>query len=207
MQERLARDGLSRIADLQKQDEASLARRYGSMGFRIAKLARGEDSRIVTPERKAKSISSETTFDIDLATPEELLPHLRALAETVSTRLKHQGLAGRSVVLKLKTSGFRLRTRNVRLDAATNLADRIFRAGRELLKRELDGTRYRLIGIGMGELGEAGLADASDLIDADADKRAMAERAMDDIRGRFGRDGLALGLTFAAKPRGGKRSA
>ena len=63
MQERLARDGLTRIADLQKLDERDLAKRYGSIGIRLARLSRGEDDRSVMPEREAKSISAETTFD------------------------------------------------------------------------------------------------------------------------------------------------
>ncbi len=208
MQERLARDGLTRIADLQKLDEKGLAKRYGSMGLRLARLARGDDDRAVTPERKAKSISAETTFDNDRATAAELVPILRKLSERVSARLKREGLSGRLVVLKLKDTDFRLRTRNVRLDGHSNLADRIFRAGRDLLAKETDGkTRFRLIGIGVAELGDASLMEPRDLIDADAEKRAKAEHAMDDIRDRFGVDGLALGLTFAGKPPRGKRSA
>ena len=110
-------------------------------------------------------------------------------------------------MLKLKTGDFRLRTRNVRLDARTDLADRIFSAGRSLLVKELDGTRFRLIGIGIAEPGEAGgLVEPPDLLDAGAEKRAKAERAMDEIRGRFGHDGVALGLTFSATRSGGKRS-
>jgi DNA polymerase-4 len=200
MQQRLARDGLRSIADLQKQDERTLAKRYGAMGLRLAQLARGEDGRTVSPDRKAKSISAETTFDRDLAKAEDLLPVLRKLAEKVSFRLKREGLSGRAVVLKLKSGDFRLRTRNAQLDAHTDLADRIFRTGRDLLARELDGTRYRLIGIGVAELGPADLVDTRDLIDTDAKKRAEAERAMDDIRGRYGPDGVALGLTFSSKP-------
>jgi DNA polymerase-4 len=207
MQERLARDGLTRIADLQKLDERKLAARYGAMGLRLARLSRGEDDRTVTPERQTKSISAETTFDSDLAEAGELLPVLRRLSERVSARLKADRLSGRLVVLKLKTGGFKLRTRNARLDGSTNLADRIFRAGRELLAKELDGTRFRLIGIGVADLADAEPSDPADLIDPGAAKRAKAESAMDEIRARYGRDRLALGLTFAATPPDPKRSA
>jgi len=206
-QERLARDGLTRIAQLQKLDASDLARRYGSIGLRLAKLARGEDERTVTPERKAKSISAETTFEDDLSTASELLPILRTLSERVSTRMKREALSGRLIVLKLKTSAFKTRTRNVRLDAPSNLADRIYRAGRDLLQKELDGkTPFRLIGIGMSDLADADFVEERDLVDAGAEKRAKAEHAMDKIRGRFGTDGLALGLTFAAKAPREKRS-
>jgi DNA polymerase-4 len=207
MQRRLARDGLRRIADLQRQDERTLAKRYGAMGIRLAKLARGEDERSVIPERKAKSISAETTFSEDYADAASLLPPLRRLSERVSARLKDQGLAGRLVVLKLKGVDFRLRTRNVHLDGHTNLADRIFRAGRDLLQKELDGTQYRLIGIGVGELAATDLTEASDLIDTDFERRAKAEHAMDQIRSRYGDDGLGFGLTFTAKGPRGKPSA
>jgi DNA polymerase IV len=206
MQERLARDGLRLISDLQKQDEGRLAKRYGAMGLRLAHLARGEDDRNVKPERKVKNISAETTFDEDYSEAAELLPRLRRLSEKVSDRLKREGLSGRLIVLKLKSADFRLRTRNLHLDAHTDLADRIFRAGRDLLRKELDGTRYRLIGIGVGELADAGFADAADLLDADAERRAKAERAMDVVRTRYGPDGLALGLTFTAKSRRPKPS-
>jgi DNA polymerase-4 len=120
--------------------------------------------------------------------------------------MKRQGLSGRLVVLKLKSADFRLRTRSVHLDRRTNLADRFFRAGRELLEKELDGTKYRLIGIGVGELGDADPGEGADLIDAGAERRAKAEGAMDQIRSRYGEDGLALGLTFTAKPPRGKPS-
>ncbi len=199
MQQQLARDGLRRVGDLQKLDERTLAKRYGTMGLRLARLSRGEDDRGVTPERQTKTISAETTFDSDIEAIGKLLPILRGLCEKVSARLKAQGLAGGLVILKLKTGDFRLRTRNARLDSASNLADQIFQSGRDLLLKEVDGTRFRLLGIGMGALGAAEQADAADLLDPGAAKRARAEQAMDEIRARFGRDGLALGLTFAAK--------
>jgi len=202
LQTQLAQDGLRCIRDLQKLDQAALARRYGTIGLRLARLSRGEDDRAVVPERAVKTISAETTFYVDTDSREELLPILRQLSEKVSTRLKAQGLAGGLVTLKLKAADFRLRTRNARLSGPTNLADRIFHCGRELLDRELDGTRFRLLGIGMGALGAAEQADAPVLIDPAAAKRARAEEAMDHIRARFGKSGLTLGLTFEAKRSG-----
>jgi DNA polymerase-4 len=199
MQATLARDGLTTIGALQKMDERTLAKRYGSMGLRLARLSRGEDDRSVTPERETKSISAETTFDTDIASLPELLPILRSLAEKVSRRMKASNLAGKLVVLKLKTAGFKIRTRNARLDGATNLADRIYRAGRDLLSNETDGTPFRLIGIGVAQLCDGHLAHDGDLMDPSTVKHAKAELAMDDIRTRFGSDHVSLGLTFAAK--------
>jgi DNA polymerase-4 len=79
------------------------------------------------------------------------------LSEKVSARLKASGIAGQTVVLKLKTADFKSRTRNFKLEDPTVLADRIFRTGLHLLERELGGDRFRLIGIGVSDLtGAAG---------------------------------------------------
>ena len=147
----LERDGIKLIGQLQKMERGDLMKRYGTMGDRLYHLSRGMDERRVHADHEAKSVSAETTFDTDLASPEDLVPVLRSLSEKVSSRLKKSGIAGRTVVLKLKTSDFRIRTRNRQLADPTRLADRIFSTGLELLCKETDGTRYRLIGIGVGQ--------------------------------------------------------
>lgn len=192
----LERDGVRTIGQLQRMERADLMRRYGSMGDRLYHLSRGEDERAVHVEREAKSVSAETTFNEDLSSAADLVPILRALSEKVSARLKKSGIAGRTVVLKLKTQDFKLRTRNRQLADPTRLADRIFATGRELLARETDGTRYRLIGIGVSDLTDDGRADPPDLVDAQAGKRAKAEGAMDVLRGKFGRAAVETGYTF-----------
>jgi DNA polymerase-4 len=104
------------------------------------------------------------------------------------------------VVLKLKTANFRLRTRSASLDAPTQLADRIFRTAKVALKREADGTRFRLLGVGLSNLAPAEGADPASLIDPQSDKRAAAERAMDKIRTKFGGEAVNTGRAFK-KPR------
>ena len=111
----LERDGIRMIGQVQKMERAELMRRYGTMGDRLWHLARGEDTRRVSPDHEAKSVSAETTFDTDLATLDDLVPVLRALSEKVSARLKKAQIAGRTVVLKLKSQDFKIRTRNRQL--------------------------------------------------------------------------------------------
>ncbi|WP_441338657.1 DNA polymerase IV [Mesorhizobium sp. NBSH29] len=192
----LARDGITMIGQLQKLERRELAQRYGSMGDRLFHLARGIDQRSIQPDHDAKSVSAETTFDTDLATAADLVPILRALAEKVSARLKKSGIAGRTVVLKLKTQDFKLRTRNRQLSDPTRLADRIFLTGLQMLAKETDGTKYRLLGIGVSELSDDSRADPPDLVDTQATKRAKAEGAIDTLRGKFGRSAVETGYTF-----------
>jgi DNA polymerase-4 len=192
-QARLAADGFRTVGDLQRAGEAELTRRYGAEGTRLARLARGIDDRPVSAERETKSISAETTFDADIGDFRQLELRLWRLAEKVSARLKGGELAGATVTLKLKTADFRLRTRAQSFGQPTQLAAKIFACGRELLARETDGTKYRLIGIGVSALVPAAGGDFADLIDR---RTADAERAMDRLRARFGDDAVVKGLVF-----------
>lgn len=201
----LAQYGIRTIGQLQRMEQADLMRRYGTMGTRLYRLARGQDDRRVHADHEAKSVSAETTFDTDLASPADLVPVLRALSEKVSSRLKKSGIAGRTVVLKLKTKDFRIRTRNRQLADPTRLADRIFQTGLELLRKETDGTQYRLLGIGVSDLSDDGKADPPDLVDERATKRAMAETAMDSVREKYGREAVETGYTFGKGSRGRPR--
>lgn len=192
----LSADGIHTIGQLQHMERADLMRRYGTMGDRLYRLSRGQDDRKVEPRGEAKSVSSETTFDRDLSRVDDLLPILRALSERVSARLKKAGIGGRTVVLKLKTADFRIRTRSRQLANPTRLADRIFSAGFDMLKREADGTMFRLIGIGVSDLTDASLADPPDLVDRLSYKRALAEGAIDALREKYGRQAVETGYTF-----------
>ena len=209
MEDRLARDGLNRIGQLQTMQETELMKRYGDTGRRLWRLARGVDERSVNPRGEAKSISAETTFDTDIASIEALTPILRDLSETVAARLKKTELAASTIVLKLKTADFTIRTRNKKLADPTRLADRIFATGRAMLAKEADGTRFRLIGIGCADFSPAMRADPTDLVDQGAGKRAKAEAALDSLRGKFGKGAIETGITFGRleKRRGDSHSA
>ncbi len=196
---RLARDGFTTIGQLQDADPRDLARRYGATGLWLSRMANARDSRPVDPEGEMKTISSETTFDTDIAALPELEAILWRQSERVSARAKKLGLCGHTVVLKLKTADFRLRTRSHTLDAPTQLADRIFRTARIALKREADGTRFRLLGVGISNLAPAVAADPASLIDPQGDKRAAAERAMDKIRAKFGGGAVGHGRGLKGK--------
>jgi DNA polymerase-4 len=199
LMERLARDGLTTIGDLQRLEEGEALQRLGAEGGRLWRLAQGIDTRAVSPHREAKSISAETTFETDIAATAGLEPILFRLSEKVSSRLKAQGLAGQSLTLKLKTAEFRTRTRARALSAPTQLATRIFAAARELLNKETDGTRFRLIGVGIADLGPAGDADRGDLLDTRVGKEKATEAAIDTLRAKFGETAVVKGIIFGAR--------
>jgi DNA polymerase-4 len=190
---KLTADGFRLIADLQRADQHDLMRRYGQEGARLWHLARGLDERSVSAESETKSISAETTFERDIGEFRPLEQQLWDLTERVSARLKSNALAGSTVTLKLKSADFKLRTRARSLGHPTQLAARIFAAGRDLLSHEVGTTRFRLIGIGVSNLEDAAGDDLSDLIDR---REAQAEHAVDRLRSKFGHDAVVKGLTL-----------
>ena len=200
-QARLAALGFATIGDIQDCTEAEFARRIGSEGSSLWRLARGLDGRPVRPEREAKSVSAETTFGDDLAYADDLEPILFHLCEKVALRLATGDIAAGGVVLKLKTRDFRLRTRSRGPIPPTQLATRLFEAGRALLAPEIDGTRFRLIGLGASDLRPAADADQADLLDASLPRKKAAARAIDAVRAKFGSEALVRGITMGRQPR------
>jgi DNA polymerase-4 len=194
--ETLRRDGFETIAQLQQADPTDLLRRYGDSGARLARLARGEDMRAVTVDGEMKTISTENTFTTDLRTYEELSTELLALCERLSERLKAKGVVGDTVTLKLKSAGFRLRTRARHLMIPTQLANVLYESGQQLLARELDGTAFRLIGIGVSGISAADGVDPVDLVEPGIARRNAAERAIDRVREKYGRDAVIRGRLY-----------
>lgn len=197
-QEKLAQRGFRLVSDLQRADETELMKQLGSEGRRLWRLARGIDDRKVVPDRDAKTISSETTFENDIRDFATMERVLWRLCEKVSARLKSGDLCGSTITLKLKTADFRQRTRSQSLSSPTQLATKIFATVREMLAREIDGTAFRLIGAGVSALKPGAQADDSDLLDR---RSAHAERAMDNVRKKFGNASLIRGIAYDGPPK------
>jgi DNA polymerase-4 len=192
-QERLVQHGFRTIADLQRAEENHLIKQFGAEGRRLWRLARGHDDRRVVPDRGAKTISSETTFDNDIRDFATLEKTLWWLSERVSARLKGSELAGSTITLKLKTADFRQRTRSQSIHAPTQLAARIFAVSRQMLAKEIDGTAFRLMGAGVSALRPGSDAHDADMLDR---RSADAERAIDNLRKKFGQAAVIRGIAY-----------
>lgn len=189
-QARLARAGIKTIGDIQNMPIEQLLRAAPDDGMRLHRLSRGEDDRVITPSRARKSLSSETTLNVDVADHDILARHVREAADTVARQLRAEKLAAASVTLKLKTADFRLVTRSRRLTRPTQTARDILDIALPLLAGETDGRKFRLVGVGVAVCApeEPALLD----LGAPGDKRLKLESAMDVVRAKFGTDILGL---------------
>jgi len=135
-----------------------------------------------------------------MASLDALSTELLKVTERLSERLKAKNVVGDTVTLKLKSAGFRLRTRARHLMIPTQLANVIYQTGLSLLEREVDGTAFRLIGIGVSGIDAADGSDPADLLEPAVARKAAAERAMDRVRSRFGREAVVRGKLYKHPP-------
>lgn len=190
----LGRAGLRTLADVRRAGLRRLVERLGPSGERLWQLAHGEDHRRVTPDAPLKSVSKETTFDTDISDRAALERHLWVLCEQAADRMKAKGLQGRTATLKLRRADFSALSRQQRLEEPSQLADTLFRVTQGLLAALPEKGPFRLIGAGYTDLTAAdGRDPVGDLLDPEAGARAGAERAMDRIRARFGKEAISRG--------------
>ena len=194
----LEKAGFHTVGDLARADARDLAERFGSHGLRLSALAHGRDSRPVNPREERKGISAETTFFEDLSALADLEDVLAELCEKVARHARTDGHAGRVVTLKLRTTDFRIVTRRRTIAVPTQTAKTLFAVGRELLAKEATGRPYRLIGIGIAELVDAGAVE-DDFFGGDERRALAGEKTLDAIRARFGADAVTSGRIFRAK--------
>lgn len=221
-EEKLLALGIRTIGDLRQAPEAQVRRALGSHAATAQALARGEDERPVVPDRVEQSIGAEHTFGDDLVRLDDARAWLLRLAERVGERARADGLAGRTVTVKLRAPPFETHTRQVTLPAATASTDALYASGEALLVRwwsEQRRPRLRLLGISLSGLdgddepavGQGDLfAPAPDAaLPGDATRVAApreGERAtgrdalVDAINRRFGRRTVARAATLRTEP-------
>ena len=186
---RLQELGIVTIGDLDRLGEAELERLFGRWGTRLARLARGEDPREVEAEGPAEqSVGHEHTFDEDQQEARVLERTLLELAEKVARRLRRQGVAGRTLTLKLRTASFRTLSRSVTGSEYLDQGLLIFQTARRLMAAvDRRGEKVRLLGISLRNLVPREAVPASLFAGEALEREAKLDGAMDELGERFGR--------------------
>ena len=184
-EEELKRAGLQTIGDVAAWDVAWLEARLGSQGRHLWELARGHDPREVVPDRAAKSVGAEDTFEEDLTSLDLLRSHVHSQALRVGRRLRKAGVQGRVVQLKVKFSDFNVITRRTTLRSPTDDGQALYRAALELLERAHESRPVRLTGVSVESLDAEGPHQLG-LFSASPPRSAKLNAALDRIAERFG---------------------
>jgi len=198
--ERLHARGVKTIQDLRTWSKRHLEEAFGSSGEHFWRLARGLDRREVVPDTRAKSLSQERTFPVDVEDAEHVREILRGQVEQVARRVRASGTKAKTVGVKIRYGNFETITRRHTFRAATDVTADLLEAACLLFDRwARRGFRpVRLIGMGATNLEER--ADEQlDLFAAPSRERdKRLDRALDALQDRFG--GGAIQRGTAAMP-------
>jgi len=196
--------GIHTIGQLRQWPLDVLQARFGTSGEHLWNLAHGRDDRPVVPEREAKSISHETTFEHDIADLEVLRAWLVDLTEQVGCRLRRHELRGRTVQLKVRFADFSLITRSQTLPEPTNITDELWWTADELLCQRLPAGHLpvRLVGMGVSGLDDTGLVQRMLFDQGDRQRQTRLDTVVDELQERFGARVIrrGSGLNLSGKP-------
>ena len=197
-QEALSRLGLRTVGDVADTPLRVLTKALGeASGSKLHDLASGIDQREVTPVAREKSVGHEVTFEFDISEGDRLRRELLRMSAQTAVRLRKNGLAGRTVSLKLRFADFRTVTRSRTLAEPTNVGRRIYdEVAAAYDAMGVQGVPIRLIGVRVEQL-ESAATDRLALWDPD-DEWRDAERAIDEVSARFGSG--AIGPASLVRP-------
>ncbi len=160
-EEKLKQLEVQTVRDLRRMDLAALEGRFGRYGVRLYDLARGIDKSEVVPDRPTRSVSAEDTFEQDVLLA-EMEPMIRKLAEHTWTASRKESQIARTVVLKLKTSDFKILTRSHTPGSPPSSCEELTNIALSLRERVGLGSqqRFRLVGVGLSNFDDPDDASA-----------------------------------------------
>ena len=188
--------GIETIRQLRSTGLEKLRSLLGNHADRIHQLSNGIDNRRVVPDHEAKSISHEFTFERDLTGMDQVISQFMQLTESVSARMRHSNITGKTVTIKVRFSDFKTISRSHTMDQATNQTDAIWQVvSRILLSRvALDSKKIRLLGLGMSQLLPPDFAQRKQLGLFDQEMTGTSiDKLTDAINRRFGASTLTRG--------------
>ncbi len=180
---------INTFRDLRQTPVEVLGKKFGKHGVKIHLLAMGIDERDVIPEHDMKSIGHEQTFLQDIMSLDAAKKELLVLGNKVARRMRHKGLKGKTVTLKVKYSDFVQITRSTSLPESTDDGLEIYTAACCLLKKtEVTKKPIRLLGVSLSQLGLSGIGIQLSLFDQDpsSQKRQRLNTVLDSLYEKFG---------------------
>ena len=153
--EKLERMGIGTIAELRERDPELLREAFGPrQGAWLAARARFEDETPLTTEHEAKSLSTETTFDVDIAGEAEIAAALTSLSEELCRRLRRRGLRGRTLGIKVRLDDWTNVTRSRTVEEPTDDPAIVTPVALELLHEYSPPRPVRLLGVRVASFAE-----------------------------------------------------
>ena len=194
--QRLYQFGIEKIGDLQRVDLKFLETVFGKHGRYIWERANAVDDSEIVPYSDRKSISTENTFESDVADKKTLETVLVSMTEELAYKLRKENKLASCLAIKIRYSNFE--THTVQEKIALTAAEHILIPGiKNLLKKAWNGHRpIRLIGVKLSNICQGSYQ--INLFE-DNEERIKLYQAMDKINFKFGEKtvcraaGMAIG--------------
>ena len=189
---RLTELGIHTIGDIANWPEKELVNLFGENGRDLWHHAQGIDNRPIVTEYETKSVSQETTVNVDVRDEQTLEKTLREQSKDVARQLRKNDLAGKTVKLKIRWSDFTTLSRQTTLPTSTDNEDEIVHAAVKLMKTvRKPNQAVRLIGVGVSGIG-APVRQLS-LWDEGGEKSRKVQEVVDQLQEKYGRGAIHKG--------------
>ena len=184
---RLKAFNITTVAELKRLSKPELRGYFGeASGEYLYRAARGVDPGIFTGRTKSHSVSSERTFQDDLADPEAISGVLLSLAHEVMFRVMADNAQGCTVQVKYRSSNFETKTARRTLAHAVSSGEELYEIARALLFARWDGSaKLRLLGVGVSGVEPEGSENQGELFVAEQERRREVEKAVLALKQRF----------------------
>ena len=189
LQQLLSQLNIHTFKDLRQTPVKVLEKKFGKQGAKIHQLAMGIDEREVIPEHDVKSIGHEETFLHDIVSLDTAQKELLSLGNKVARRMRHKGLKGKTVTLKVKYFDFVQVTRSATLSKSTDDGSEIYSVACQLLKKtEITKRPIRLLGVSLSQLSFLGSETQLSLFDQDraSQERQRLNTVLDSLCEKYG---------------------
>lgn len=192
----LQRVGIKTIGDIAAADPDYLRRTFGKHGSSLYIYACGLDDSPVVPygyDAPAKSVSNSTTTARDISNDQDAAIIFCSLSESVSRRLREQGMRGNVVTISIRDVSLNCITRQKQLGHYTSCGREIAAQAMELFCESYKWTRpIRSLGVCVSGLASCDVQEQLSLFDDELihAKREQLETATDELKRKFGKQAV-----------------
>lgn len=190
--------GVKTVGDLRSMPHAWFETTLGKYGARLRDLSEGRDPTVIETSRAAKSVSEETTFEIDQDDVILLYAVLAELCQGVGWRLRQQNLWARTMGIKVRYSDFSTLSRERTVPLGVNADAELFGCVKDLFDKIERSRPIRLLGVSAGSLSDHPGGQRG-LFEDEAKSWDEVSRAVDSLRNKYGKNLVNLGATLRNK--------
>lgn len=206
--EKLEKAGIRTIGDLANRELSAVQRIVGvKLGQQIFQFANGIDpSPVLSAPEEAKGYSISTTLEEDVTTEQQAHGVLLALSDSVTARMRSDGVKAYCVAVTIRSNDFKNRSHQRKLAQPTDISREVYQTSRQLFGELWDGhTPLRLLGIALTDLTREEPSQLSLFPDEERERARRLDKAYDAINSRFGGAAIMHGSSVHSKLEVGKK--